>query len=74
MEKKKHRKLKKILLVLGCVIVILAIGTFVLLKNTILKSFPKLTGEPEIGKWYRQQRGEQSLQGLELPRDSLCHR
>ena len=28
MEKKKHRKLKKILLVLGCVIVILAIGTF----------------------------------------------
>ena len=45
MEKKKHRKLKKILLVIGCVIVILAIGTFALLKNTFLKSFPKLTGE-----------------------------
>ena len=66
MEKKKHRKLKKILLVLGCVIVILAIGTFVLLKNTILKSFPKLTGEPEIGKWYEVAvEGTQSSDGSE---------
>ena len=66
MEKKKHRKLKKILLVLGCVIVILAIGTFVLLKNTILKSFPKLTGEPEIGKWYEAAvEGTQSSDGSE---------
>lgn len=66
MEKKKHRKLKKILLVLGCVIVILAIGTFVLLKNTFLKSFPKLTGEPEIGKWYEAAvEGTQSSDGSE---------
>ena len=66
MEKKKHRKLKKILLVLGCVIVILAIGTFVLLKNTFLKSFPKLTGEPEIGKWYEVAvEGTQSSDGSE---------
>ena len=66
MEKKKHRKLKKILLILGCVIVILAIGTFVLLKNTILKSFPKLTGEPEIGKWYEAAvEGTQSSDGSE---------
>ncbi len=66
MEKKKHRKLKKILLVLGCVIVILAIGTFVLLKNTFLKSFPKLTGEPEIGKWYEVAvEGPQSSDGSE---------
>ena len=66
MEKKKHRELKKILLVLGCVIVILAIGTFVLLKNTFLKSFPKLTGEPEIGKWYEAAvEGTQSSDGSE---------
>lgn len=52
MEKKKHRIVKRILLALVCVIVILAIGAFVLLKNTFLKSFPKLTGDPEIGKWY----------------------
>ena len=66
MEKKKHRKLKKILLILGCVIVIRAIGTFVWLKNTFLKSFPKLTGEPEIGKWYEVAvEGTQSSDGSE---------
>ncbi len=66
MEKKKHRKKKKILLVLGCVIVILAIGTFVLLKNTFLKSFPMLTGGPEIGKWYEVAvEGTQSSDGSE---------
>ena len=52
MEKKKHGKVKKILLVFACVIVIFGVGAFVLLKNTFLKSFPKLMGEPEIGKWY----------------------
>ena len=50
MEQKKHRTAKKILLILACVIVILAVGVFVLLKMTFLKSFPKLKGEPEIGK------------------------
>ena len=52
MEQKKHRKAKKVLLILACVPVVLAVGVFVLLKMTFLKSFPKLTGEPEIGKWY----------------------
>ena len=45
MEKKKHKKAKKVLLILACVIVIIALGVFVLLKMTFLKSFPKLTGE-----------------------------
>ena len=66
MKKKKHRVLKKVLLVLVCVIVILAIGAFALLKNTFLKSFPKMTGEPEIGKWYEVKvDGTQSSDGSE---------
>ena len=66
MEKKKHGKAKKILLVFACVIVIFGVGTFVLLKNTFLKSFPKLTGEPEIGKWYEVAvDGTQSSDGSE---------
>ena len=52
MEKKRHGKVKKVLLIFACVIVVLAVGAFVLLKMTFLKSFPKLKGEPEIGKWY----------------------
>lgn len=52
MEKKKHGKTKKVLLILACVLVILALGVFALLKMIFLKNFPKLTGEPEIGKWY----------------------
>ncbi len=66
MKKKKHRVLKKVLLVLVCVIVILAIGAFALLKNTFLKSFPKMTGEPEVGKWYEVEvNGTQSSDGSE---------
>ena len=66
MEKKKNKKEKKILLVFACVIVIFGVGTFVLLKNTFLKSFPKLTGEPEIGKWYEVAvDGTQSSDGSE---------
>ena len=66
MEKKKHGKAKKILLVFACVIVIFGVGAFVLLKNTFLKSFPKLTGEPEIGKWYEVAvEGTQSSDGSE---------
>ena len=63
---KKHRKMKKILLVLACILVMLAAGVFVLLKNTFLKSFPKLTGDPEIGKWYEVPvEGTQSSDGSE---------
>ena len=66
MEKKKHRKAKKILLIFACVIVVLAVGVFALLKNTFLKSFPELTGEPEIGKWYEVKvDGTQSSDGSE---------
>ena len=38
MEKKKHRKAKKILLIFACVIVVLAVGVFALLKMTFLKA------------------------------------
>ena len=66
MEKKRHGKVKKVLLIFACVIVIFGVGTFVLLKNTFLKSFPKLTGEPEIGKWYEVAvEGTQSSDGSE---------
>ena len=66
MEKKRHGKVKKVLLIFACVIVVLAVGAFVLLKMTFLKSFPKLKGEPEIGKWYELAvEGTQSSDGSE---------
>ena len=34
------------------IIVLIALGIAVFLKMTILKTFPELEGEPEIGKWY----------------------
>ena len=51
METRKHRKGKKVLIILACIIAVLAIIAFIILKVTFLKSFPKLTGEPEVGKW-----------------------
>ncbi len=42
MEKKRRGKVKKVLIILTCVIVVLALGAFALLKMTFLKSFPKL--------------------------------
>ncbi|MBQ6420919.1 MAG: pectin acetylesterase [Clostridia bacterium] len=66
MGKKKHRKTKKILLVLGCAIVIFAVGVFAFMKMTFLKTFPKLKGEPETGKWYKVEvDGTQSSDGSE---------
>ena len=66
MEKKRHGKVKKVLLIFACVIVVLAVGAFVLLKMTFLKSFPKLKGESEIGKWYELAvEGTQSSDGSE---------
>ena len=44
--------LKKVLIIIGIIILVIAIGIFILLKLTFLKTFPKLKGEPEIGKWY----------------------
>ena len=66
MEKKRHGKVKKVLLIFACVIVVLAVGVFALLKMTFLKSFPKLKDEPEIGKWYEVAvEGTQSSDGSE---------
>lgn len=45
-------KLKTVLIVLGIVVLAIALGIFVFLKLTFLKSFLELKGEPEIGKWY----------------------
>lgn len=50
--KKKHRALKIFGIILA-IILVLVLAIFIFLKMTILKSFPELTGEPEIGKWYR---------------------
>ena len=44
--------LKKGLVIIGIIIMVMALGIFILLKLTFLKTFPKLKGEPEIGKWY----------------------
>ena len=66
MEKKKQRKAKIILLVLACVIVIFAVGVFAFMKMSFLKTFPKLKGEPETGKWYEVEvDGTQSSDGSE---------
>uniref|UniRef100_I5AS05 Pectinacetylesterase n=1 Tax=Eubacterium cellulosolvens (strain ATCC 43171 / JCM 9499 / 6) TaxID=633697 RepID=I5AS05_EUBC6 len=45
-------KLKKVFVIIGIIIVVITLSIFILLKLTILKSFPVLKGEPEIGKWY----------------------
>ena len=49
---KPKSRLKKVLIIIGIIILVIAIGIFILLKLTFLKTFPKLKGEPEIGKWY----------------------
>lgn len=49
---KPKNKLKKVIIIIGIIVVVIALGIFVFLKLTILKTFPKLKGEPEIGKWY----------------------
>ena len=53
MKKNTHsRKGIKILSIIGSVFLILLIGMFILLKLTLLKTFPTFHGEAEIGKWY----------------------
>lgn len=49
---KPKNKLKKVIIIIGIIVGVIALGIFVFLKLTILKTFPKLKGEPEIGKWY----------------------
>ncbi|MBR4456357.1 MAG: hypothetical protein IKS32_09040 [Solobacterium sp.] len=46
------RRLKKVLVVIGVVSAGIALGLFVFLKLTVLRTFPKLQGEPAIGEWY----------------------
>ncbi len=64
--KKTHRIMKKFLIIFAIIIALLSIGAFVFLKVTFLKSFPKLSGEPEVGKWYEVSvDGTQSSDGSE---------
>ena len=49
---KPKSRLKKVLIIIGIIILVIAIGIFILLKLTFLKTFPKLSGEPELGIWY----------------------
>ncbi len=49
---KPKSRLKKVLIIIGIIILVIATGIFILLKLTVLKTFPKLKGEAEIGKWY----------------------
>ena len=51
-NKKTKSRMKKILISMCIVILVIAAGIFILLKLTFLKTFPKLKGEPEPGKWY----------------------
>ncbi len=48
MKKRTHRIRNAVLIVLA----VCAAGICLLLKTTFLKTFPKLKGEPEPGKWY----------------------
>jgi hypothetical protein len=53
MENKRPKsRLKKVLIVISLIIAVIALGIYTVLKQTVLKSFPELKGEPEIGKWY----------------------
>ena len=53
-ESKKHsHRFLKIFGTLFIVIFVLFVALFIFLKATILKSFPELKEDPEIGKWYR---------------------
>ena len=49
---KPKSRLKKALIVIGVIILAIVLVIFIFLKLTFFKTFPKLDGEPEIGKWY----------------------
>ena len=49
---KPKSRLKKALIIIGIIILAIALAIFIFLKLTFFKTFPKLEGEPEIGKWY----------------------
>ena len=49
--KKRHTG-RIIMLVILAVVVVLAVGIYVVSSKTFLTRHPELNGEPEIGKWY----------------------
>ena len=49
---KPKSRLKKALIIIGVIVLAIALAIFIFLKLTFFKTFPKLEGEPEIGKWY----------------------
>jgi predicted nucleic acid-binding protein len=66
MKSAKKSILKRFLIIIGIIIVVVGLGIFALLKLTFLKSFPKLKGELEVGKWYEVPvSGTQSSDGSE---------
>ena len=51
-KKRTMNILKKTFLAILAVLVVLAIGGYIVLKKTFLQEFPELQGKPETGKWY----------------------
>ena len=49
---KKKKIIIGVMIAAASIIVLIALGITLFLKMTILNTFPKLEGEPEIGKWY----------------------
>lgn len=49
---RKKRIIKVVLIAAVSIIVVTALGIAFFLKMTVLKTFPTLEGEPEIGQWY----------------------
>lgn len=63
---KKKSILKRVIIIIGIIIVVVGLCIFAFLKLTFLKKFPKLKGEPEVGKWYEVPvSGTQSSDGSE---------
>ena len=51
--KPKRRGWKIVLVVFLALVVIAAVAVGIILSKTVLVKHPELTGEPEVGKWYR---------------------
>ena len=51
--KPKRRVWKTVLIAFLALVVIAAVTMGIILKKTVLVKHPELTGDPEVGKWYR---------------------
>ena len=51
--KPKRRVWKTVMIIFLVLLVIAAVAVGIILKKTVLVKHPELTGEPEVGKWYR---------------------